>query len=79
MHGGEASRIGDSRRTNALMSMGWTVINVTNEELENFAATDAIAQTIRRHLGKRAQDGVPDRHARKLRLRRQLGLPVDRW
>lgn len=75
-HEGEASRLADSRRTNALMAMGWTVVGVTNEELDSLAATDAIANTIRRHLGKRAQVRVDDHHARKLRLRRQLGLPV---
>ncbi|MDU5069348.1 MULTISPECIES: DUF559 domain-containing protein [Eggerthella] len=76
MHEGEESRIRDSRRTNALMAMGWTVVGVTNDELDSLAATDAIADTIRRLLGKRMQVRVSDYHARKLRLRRQLGLPV---
>lgn len=76
MHEGEESRIRDSRRTNALMAMGWTVVGVTNNELDSLAATDAIADTIRRLLGKRVQVRVSDYHARKLRLRRQLGLPV---
>ena len=76
MHEGEESRIRDSRRTNALMAMGWTVVGVTNDELDSLAATDAIADTIRRLLGKRVQVRVSDYHARKLRLRRQLGLPV---
>lgn len=78
-HEGEARRISDSRRTNALMAMGWTVVCITNDELDSFAATEAIAQTIRRHLGKRSEVYVSDYHARKLRLRRQLGLPVERW
>ena len=56
--------------------MGWTVINITNDELDSLAATDVIAETIRRHLGIRVQMRVTDHHARKLRLRRQLGLPV---
>ena len=34
MHEGEESRIRDSRRTNALMAMGWTVVGVTNNELD---------------------------------------------
>ncbi len=76
MHEGEASRIMDSRRVNALMTMGWTVVGITNDELDSLGATDAIAQTIRRRLGKRVQVRVSDYHARKLRLRRQLGLPV---
>lgn len=75
-HEGEAKRLEDSRRTNALAAMGWKVVCITNDELDSLAATDAIANTIRRHLGKRAQVRVPDHHARKLRLRRQLGLPV---
>lgn len=75
-HGGEASRISDSRRTNALMSMDWTVIGITNDELDSLAATDAIAQTIRRHLGKRPQVSTADAFAKKLKLRRQLGLPT---
>lgn len=76
MHEGETSRIKDSRRANALMAMGWTVIGVTNDELGSLVATDAIAQAIQRQLGKRVQIRVSDYHARKLRLRRQLGLPV---
>lgn len=75
-HEGEASRISDSRRSNALAAMGWTVIGITNDELDSMAATDTIAGTIRRLLGKRAQVRVADHHARKLKLRRQLGLPV---
>lgn len=75
-HEGEASRIKDSRRANALASMGWTVVGVTNDELDSLVAIDAIADTIRRRLGKRSQVRVGDYHTRKLKLRRQLGLPV---
>ena len=75
-HEGEASRVSDSRRANALMSMGWTVVGVTNDELDSFAATEAIAQTLRRHLGKHSQIRTSDYHARKLELRRHLGLPM---
>lgn len=75
-HEGEVSRIRDSRRANALAAMGWTVIGITNDELDSLAATDVIAEAIRHHLGKRKQMRVTDHHARKLRLRRQLGLPV---
>ena len=32
-HEGELSRIRDSRRANALAAMGWTVLGVTNDEL----------------------------------------------
>ncbi|WP_080797301.1 PDDEXK family nuclease [Arabiibacter massiliensis] len=75
-HEGEGNRLKDSRRTNALMSMGWTVIGVTNDELDSLAATETIARTIRRHLGKRVSVRYDDLHARKLKLRRQLGLGV---
>lgn len=75
-HAGEENRILDSRRTNALIAMGWTVVCVTNDELDSLTATDAIAETIRKHLGKRPQVRVSGYHARKLKLRRQLGLPV---
>lgn len=75
-HEGEAKRLEDSRRTNALAAMGWKVVCITNDELDSLAATDTIANTIRRHVGKRAQVRVSGYHARKLRLRRQLGLPV---
>lgn len=75
-HAGEVSRIRDSRRTNALASMGWTVMNVTNDELDSLWTTDVIAETVRKLLGKRLQMRIPDHHARKLKLRRQLGLPV---
>lgn len=76
-HEGELSRIRDSRRANALAAMGWTVLGVTNDELNSLAATDAVAEAIRRHLGKRLRTNVSDWHARKLRLRRRLGLPWD--
>lgn len=75
-HEGETSRISDSRRANALATMGWTVIGVTNDELDSLVATDAIAVAIRRQLGKRKQACPSDYRLRKLRLRRQLGLPV---
>ncbi|RDB61538.1 DUF559 domain-containing protein [Gordonibacter sp. 28C] len=75
-HSGEEKRLEDSRRTNALAAMGWTVFCITNDELDSMVATDTIADTIRRHLGKRSQVRVSGYHARKLKLRRQLGLPV---
>lgn len=76
-HEGEASRISDSRRANALASMGWTVLGITNDELDSMAATDTIARSIYDHLGRRFQVTSPDHRARKVRLRIQLGLPVN--
>ncbi len=75
-HEGEVCRIRDSRRTNALISMGWTVLNVTNDELDSLWTTDALAETLRRLRKMRSQVRVADHHARKLKLRRQLGLPI---
>ena len=75
-HEGESSRLSDSRRTNALLAMGWTVVGITNDELDSYVATETIAKTICRHLGRRSEIYVDDYHARKLRLRRQLGIPV---
>lgn len=75
-HEGEARRISDSRRANALAVMGWTVLGVTNDELDSLVATDTIARSICKRLGKRYQVSTPEHHARKLQLRRQLGLRV---
>lgn len=75
-HSGEEKRISDSRRTNALIAMGWTVIGITNDELDSLAATDAIAEAIRKQLGKSSHVRVSNYHAKKLKLRRQLGLPL---
>lgn len=75
-HSGEMKRISDSRRTNALVAMGWTVIGITNDELDSLSSTDAIAKAIGKKLGKRSQVRVRNYHAKKLKLRRQLGLPV---
>lgn len=78
-HHGETNRIRDSRRTNALMSMGYTVIGVTNNELDSFSAMETIMQTIRKQLGKRSRTKLVDYQERKLELRQQLGLPIERW
>lgn len=75
-HSGEESRIGDSRRTNALVAMGWSVICVTNNELDSVYATDAIASSIGHMLGKRCRIRVADYRRKQLDLRRRLGLPV---
>lgn len=75
-HEGEASRIRDSRRTNALMSMGFNVIAITNEELESLRATDVIASTIAKAIGKRMRKEPTDHMIRKVKLRKELGLPA---
>lgn len=75
-HEGEERRIKDSRRANALVAMGWTVVGITGDELDSLVATDVIAGSLRKRLGLHTQIRVADYHARKLKLRRQLGLPV---
>lgn len=75
-HANEESRISDSRRANALASMGWTVIAITNDELDSVSTLAAIAETARKHLHRRARPRFKDHYARHIRLRRTLGLPV---
>lgn len=75
-HSGEISRQRDSRRANALASMGWSVINVTNEELDSYTAMNSIATAVFKRIRKRQRIRVDHYHARKLALRRKLGLPV---
>lgn len=83
IHQGEESRIRDSRRANALASMGWTVISVTNDELDSCAAMNAIAEAVGRATGKRVRVRVDDYRARQMELRRKLALPagpgIVRW
>ncbi len=76
MHEGETHRIKDSRRTNALTAMGWTCINITNDELDSLHTMNVIADSIRKHIGKRERIVVSNYHARKFKLRMQLGLFV---
>ncbi len=75
-HANEASRLKDSRRENALQSMGWTVVAITNDELDSMASTDVVAETLRKKLGAHKRPAVPHYHARKLKLRRLLGLRI---
>lgn len=73
-HEGERLHARDSRRSNALKSMGWHVIEVTANEFESYEAMETIALSVRKLIGTRKQVRVDDYHARKLRLRRQLGM-----
>lgn len=75
-HSGDEKRIEDSRRTNALKAMGFDVHLITDDELNSFATTEALICTLRKSLGKRDRTKIDDYHARKLKLRRELGLPV---
>lgn len=75
-HEGEESRIKDSRRTNALMSMGFTVVGITNKELEDPGSTEVIVDTIAKALRKRRQTEPARYEFLKRELREELGLPV---
>ena len=77
-HRGESRRIDDSRRTNALMSMGWHVIGVTNSEASSLSSLSTIAGSVRRRLGKCVQTRVADVEGRRSRLCAKLGL-AKRW
>lgn len=77
IHANEASRIADSRRAHALSSMGWTVVGITNDELDSAQACDLIADTIRMRLGRRKRIRVSDYEQRKRELRQALGLRVQ--
>ncbi len=76
-HEGELHRARDSRRVNALRAMGIEVVPVTDNELESLFACDTIAQSVRQALGKRERTRVENVRERKLRLRRQLCLPLE--
>lgn len=76
-HRGEASRLSDSRRTNALIAMGYTVIGMTNDELDSLTATDVIADSLRKTLGLRRRTAVKNLRERRVGLRQQLHLPIE--
>lgn len=73
---GDGMRTSDSRRENALESMGFTVISITTEEFNSFRTTVEFANLLRKRFGKRHPPSFDDYHARQLKLRRDLGMPV---
>ena len=58
-------------------AMGIDVVLVTDNELESLFACDTIAQSMLRVLGKRNRTCVRNARDRKLKLHRQLGLPLE--
>ena len=78
-HSGEQRRICDSRRANALATMGWTVIGVTGSEILGVASTNTIADTVRKRLGKKPRPLPHDYVERQLLLRKQLGVTMGDW
>ncbi len=73
---GDGMRVSDSRRENALKSMGYSVLSITRDEFNSFATTMAFTETLRKRFGKRNPTKFDDYHARKVKLRCQLGLPI---
>ena len=76
-HEGKRMRIKDSRRTNALISMGWNVINITNNEAESVNTLERISDRVRRLLRKRPHRPSRDLDIKRLELHRGLGIVKD--
>lgn len=70
-------RIRDSRRTNALISMGWTVINITNNEARSLSTLEQISERVRKILRRRAHPSSRELDIKRLRLHRGLGIVDD--
>ena len=56
--------------------MGWNVVEITNAELDDLAAMDQIARTIRSALKAHTGNNINDYARRKAELRQALGLPT---
>ena len=76
-HEGKPMRIRDSRRTNALISMGWTVINITNNEARSLSTLEQISERVRIILRQRAHPSSRELDIKRLRLHRGLGIVDD--
>ena len=76
-HEGKPMRIRDSRRTNALISMGWTVINITNNEARSLSTLEQISERVRKILRRRAHPSSRELDIKRLRLHRGLGIVDD--
>lgn len=76
-HAGELHRVHDARRAHALKSMGINVAFLTGEDLDSMQAMDVIAASAKKALGQRNRIRTNRFHEKKLRLRRQLGLPIE--
>lgn len=76
-HAGEKMRIKDSRRTNALKSMGWNVFTVTNNEIRSVSTLEALSDSLRRAMGKRSRRFDSEFRVKNLLLHRHLGIVDD--
>lgn len=77
MHEGRRMRIRDSRRTNALITMGWNVICITNSEAQNLSTLEQIAERIRKLIRKRSHPSTRELNIKRLLLHRSLGIIDD--
>ena len=57
--------------------MGINVAFLTGEDLDSMQAMDVIASSAKKTLGQRNRIRTARFHEKKLRLRRQLGLPIE--
>lgn len=76
-HTGEMMRVRDSRRANALRAMGWTVVGVTNNEVESLTTVEALGEGLRRAMGGKARRLDSDLAIKRLILHRALGIVDD--
>ena len=76
-HEGKLMRIKDSRRTNALISMGWHVVNVTNNEAQSLTTLERIAEHVRVLLRKRSHPATRETSIKRFHLHRRLGIARD--
>lgn len=71
-HAGPDALMADSRRRNRLRALGYDVITLTNSEIKDVVAMDALANSIARGIGQRLRPSLPDYAIRKQRLRHML-------
>jgi len=74
-HEDDAARTRDAQKRMALEALGFTVITVTTQQLNNPDMTDAIAHEAARRLGERMRGATPTVLAKRHELREALGLP----
>lgn len=75
-HTGSERIARDSKRRNALISMGYSVITVTKRQLYSSLEMDGIAHAVAKALGTRIRPCVSDFEDRKFKLRAELlGAP----
>ncbi|MEG2025723.1 MAG: hypothetical protein RRZ85_09280 [Gordonibacter sp.] len=71
-HTGSERIASDSRRRNALTSLGMTMLSVTKKQINNYTEFDRASRQIARHLGKRIQPRSKDFVSKQFELRAYL-------